>query len=218
MSEHVPPLPPVPNAKDVAATNRTKAVAKKAREKLNKAKDFKSPYGHVPGKLLSIGELSDITGFGVTKIKNYEALGMPSLQLPGRKNGKRYNSSMVLDWVHRHEVKKAQDKIAVVEPEINHAKEMVEAQRRKAVGEAVLVELKVATEQGKVANVEDLMENFSEAIVNVRGALMSFKARLPGMLAHSTEEEVANILDSEVKEVLNNLVEYNHEYKEAQKD
>ena len=190
------------------------AVALRAAERsVEKAKTYKSPYNNTPGKLMTLKEILELTGLSQGFISKLRKEGMPVLELPGRRD-LRYNSSMVLNYIHEREIKKVQANLTEAIPEVNHAQEMAEAQRRKAVAEAVLSEIKVAKEQGLVANIDDLMGNFSEAITNVRGALMSFRARLPGMLAHSSEEEIAEILDREVKDTLNSLVEYNHEYRD----
>ena len=194
-------------------TNQTAVALRTAERRAGKAKTYKSPYANTPGKLMTLKEIIELTGLSQGFISKLRKEGMPVLELPGRRD-LRYNSSMVLNYIHEREIKKVQSTLDEAIPEINHAQEMAEAQRRKAVAEAVLSEIKVAKEQGLVANIEDLMDNFSEAIVNVRGALMSFRARLPGMLAHSSEEEIAEILDREVKDTLNALVEYNHEYKD----
>ncbi|MGB2077956.1 MAG: hypothetical protein ACPHWY_13535 [Pseudoalteromonas tetraodonis] len=199
-------------AERLPSVNTTAAI-KKAKSKADKVKKYNSPYGKTPGKLMTLKQLIELTGISQSTIQKLRKEGLPTLQLPGRSDI-RYNSSMVLDFIHQREIAKVQSQLDEVIPDIDHAQEMAEAQRRKAVAEAVLSEIKVAKEQGLVANIDDLMENFSEAITNVRGALMSFRARLPGMLAHSSEEEVATILDREVKDTLNALVEYNHEYKE----
>lgn len=188
-------------------------VMRKAKNSAAKAKKYSSPYAKTPGQLLTLKQLIELTGISQSTIQKLRKEGLPVLALPGR-NDIRYNSSMVLDFIHQREIAKVHALIDDALPDIDHAQEMAEAQRRKAVAEAMLSELKVAKEQGLVANIDDLMENFAEAITNVRGALMSFRARLPGMLAHSSEEEVANILDREVKDTLNALVEYNHDYKE----
>ncbi len=194
-------------------TNQTAVALRAAERKVDKAKTYKSPYNKTPGKLMSIKEVIELTGLSKAFIDKLRKEGLPVLELPG-KRGLRYNSSMVLNFIHQREISKVHASLDEAIPEVNHAQEMAEAQRRKAVAEAVLSEIKVAKEQGLVANIDDLMNNFSEAITNVRGALMSFRARLPGMLAHSSEEEIAEILDREVKDTLNTLVGYNHEYKD----
>ncbi len=194
-------------------TNQTAVALRAAERKVDKAKAYKSPYGKTPGKLMTLKEILELTGLSQGFISKLRQEGMPVLELPGRRD-LRYNSSMVLNYIHQREIKKVQASLEEAIPEVNHAQEMAEAQRRKAVAEAVLSEIKVAKEQGLVANIDDLMDNFSEAITNVRGALMSFRARLPGMLAHSSEEEIAEILDREVKDTLNSLVEYKHDYKD----
>ncbi len=194
-------------------TSQAAVALRAAERKVDKAKTYNSPYGKTPGKLMTLKEILELTGLSQGFISKLRQEGMPVLELPGRRD-LRYNSSMVLNYIHQREIKKVQASLEEAIPEVNHAQEMAEAQRRKAVAEAVLSEIKVAKEQGLVANIDDLMDNFSEAITNVRGALMSFRARLPGMLAHSSEEEIAEILDREVKDTLNTLVEYKHEYKD----
>jgi len=212
----LPPAPPIPTAAKptVPENNRTHAVMQRARAKANKAKEYDSPYGKSNGQLMTANQITEIFGITPYKLNKLREMGMNVLPLPGSKEV-RYHSGVVLKFIHDVEVAKVQSVLDNVLPEIDHAQEMAEASRRKAVAEAMLAELKVANEQGLVANIDDLMDNFSEAITNVRGALMSFRARLPGQLAHSSEEEVATILDAEVKQTLNALVEYNHEYKES---
>ena len=59
-----------------------------------------------------------------------------------------------------------------------------------------------------VANIDDLMEAFESVLINVRANLISMSSRLPGRISHKNETVVANILESEIKQILTTLSDY----------
>lgn len=87
----------------------------------------------------------------------------------------------------------------------------VEAQRLKAVSDALTSQLVLAEKRGEVAPIDYQLAEFTNALTGVRASLMSMPARLAGLLAHQDDEVVADILSKDITETLLHLSEYQHE-------
>lgn len=83
-----------------------------------------------------------------------------------------------------------------------------EAKTRGEIAKALLAELTLAKELEQVANIDDLMGEFSDALVNVRASLSSMSSRLAGILAHQDEHEIRKLIDAEVETMLTGLCKY----------
>ena len=87
---------------------------------------------------------------------------------------------------------------------------IAEAKRRKEVAGALQAELNLAKDRELVANIDDLMEEFSNALVNVRASLTSLSSRMSGILAHQDEEAVRTLIDKEIIDTLEALSNYDN--------
>lgn len=83
-----------------------------------------------------------------------------------------------------------------------------EAKTRSEIAKALSAELSLAKELEQVANIDDLMGEFSQALVTVRASLSSMSSRLAGILAHQDEHEVRKLIDAEVTVMLTGLSKY----------
>lgn len=170
---------------------------------------------------LTAKELSETLFTDLDVIKKYIKQGMP---LDG-------DLGVVVAWIAEnitHEkkvakkkkvaekkaVKKKKPVVQVVEPSLDGDQlpdgemSVEEARRRKEVANALQAELNLAKDREQVANIDDLMELFSEALVNVRASLTSLSSRMSGMLAHQDEESVRKLIDKEIQDTLENLSSY----------
>ena len=59
-----------------------------------------------------------------------------------------------------------------------------------------------------LANIDDLMEIFARALVEVRAKLISLSSRKSGELSHQDQEGVTKILDKEIADMLEVLSNY----------
>lgn len=73
-------------------------------------------------------------------------------------------------------------------------------------------ELLLAKERGQVANIEDLMLQFTEALIQVRAKLVSMPARLSGILSHQEEDVIHKLIETDITEILETLSDYDHRY------
>lgn len=172
--------------------------------------------GNATGKIVDQAELCRL--YGVTR-KSHDSWieeGCPWLPHPKRAGGKMFDTAKVARWYMEWQLKKVEAKYIEVAPELNNRMDMYEAELRKKIAQALKEELSLAKEQEQVANIEDLMANFADAASNIRAALMGWKNKLPGKLAHQSEPVIADLLDREVETILNHLVNYKHDYRGAE--
>lgn len=85
-----------------------------------------------------------------------------------------------------------------------------EAKRRREVALALSTELDLAVKRQQLVVIDDLMVEFSAALIDVRAALTSQPNRLNGLLAHQPEDKVAEILNADVEDILSKLSAYQH--------
>lgn len=83
-----------------------------------------------------------------------------------------------------------------------------EAKRRKEVSLMLISELALAKEREQVANIDDLMQEFEDALINIRAKLVSMPSRLSGILSHQDEDGVSKLLNSDVRDMLEMVSEY----------
>jgi phage terminase Nu1 subunit (DNA packaging protein) len=93
-------------------------------------------------------------------------------------------------------------------PEDDLPMSMAEAKTRNEIAKALLAELNLAKEMEQVANIDDLMDEFSQALVTVRASLSSMSSRLAGILAHQDEHQVRKLIENEVAVMLTGLCKY----------
>lgn len=165
-------------------------------------------FGTKEGKLINMVDITLIFGTTPKTIKAWIDLGMPYEGGNGRPY--QFDSAKCTRWRVQYEGDVVRSSFGEqYEPE---KMALNEAKRRQAVAQALKAELDLEKEREQVANIDDLMENFMSALVNVRAKLISMPARLSGMLSHQDDETVASLLESEISDMLEELSEYNHEY------
>lgn len=156
------------------------------------------------GKPWSLATLSQMTGKTKPQLKKLMTAGLP-YEVNG--NAYLFDSKVAIKWIIDHEISNA---LPAVEDggyiSINQAK------RRFEVAKMLQAELALAKEREEVANIDDLMTNFTGALVQVRAKLVSMPSRLAGILSHQEEYFIAETLETEIIETLESLSDYNHEY------
>mgnify|MGYP001945161150 CR=1 FL=1 len=172
-------------------------------------------FGKKRGKLIGGSDLAELLGVDVHTITIWREEGCPCLPDPRGKDKYLYDSGTVLRWKYQRDMDEVSEVFDAAKPQLDDAIEAREADRRLKVAKALREELMLANEQKLLANIEDLMVNFASAAGHVRATLMSWKSRLPGLLAHKSDDYIAKKLDVEVEDVLKSLVEAQHEYKDG---
>lgn len=158
------------------------------------------------GKRVSQLELSTYIGVATNTLKKWVKLG-----LPRKKEGGKvfYDVGEVMKWRIQWETESLQDElIRASRDNPTDAMTPLQAKLRKEVAQALTAELDLAIKREQVANIDDLMEEFSEALVEVRAKLVSMSSRLSGVLSHQDDEGINKILDQEVQDMLEALSEY----------
>ena len=164
-------------------------------------------FGTKEGKKVNMATLAEIMGVTPKTINQWVNQGMPQEGMDGR--SRKFDTAECLVWRVQ---KEADDIRASIEGVIPEHMEYKEAQRRKEAANAQLAELELAEKRGQVAQILDIMTNVCEALSGVRAKLVSMSSRLAGPLTYQEEKEVRKIIDAEVREVLEGLSEYEHEY------
>lgn len=90
-----------------------------------------------------------------------------------------------------------------------------EAKRRREVALALSAELDLAVKREQLVVIDDLMLEFSAALIDVRASLTSQPNRLNGLLAHQPEDKVAEILNADIEDILTKLSAYQHTCQET---
>lgn len=179
---------------------------------------------------MTIKQCAEIVSLTVPTLKKYVKKGMPI------KDDGTFEIVDVANWIAengsaQHLTKatqpqkksaiikevKAQQKAKVIpidtppkdhDPESDLPMSFQEAKTRSEIAKALLAELTLAKELEQVANIDDLMEEFSQALVTVRASLSSMSSRLAGILAHQDEHEIRKLIDDEVTTMLTGLCKY----------
>lgn len=181
---------------------------------------------------MNINQCADMVSLSTRTIKEYVKRGMPV-----NKDG-TFDIAEVATWIAEngsaHHLKRKTDSqkkaeiVREVKAEIQQKAKVIpikkpdeeipegsdlpmsfqEAKTRGEIAKALLAELTLARELEQVANIDDLMEEFSQALVTVRASLSSMPSRLAGILAHQDEHEVRKILEAEITVMLTGLCKY----------
>jgi len=157
------------------------------------------------GKRVSQTELCAYLAVADTSVKKWVKLG-----LPRKKEGGRvwYDIGEVMKWRIEWETESLKDELVNASRESGDVMTPLQAKLRREIAQALTAELDLAIKREQVANIEDLMEAFSEALIEVRSKLVSMSSRLSGILSHKDEEGVTKILDQEVSDMLEVLCNY----------
>jgi len=156
------------------------------------------------GETVALSGLAKITGITVTNLKKLIDQGLPN-QLDGDIH--LFDSAVATKWIIQYKVDEA-----LPDDENGGRIGIVEAKRRYEVARMLQAELSLAKDREEVANIDDLMLNFTEALVQVRAKLVSTPSRLAGILSHQDEEAVTDLLERDITDTLEILSGYKHEY------
>lgn len=165
-------------------------------------------FGNKEGTSLNMAGVALLFGVTPKSITKWVGLGMPCSGGNGRAYA--FDSAACMKWKMEYEISRVIKENIPEEDQIKVS--LNEARRRKELASALKAELELANELAQVANIEDLMENFTEALINIRAKLVSMSSRLSGVLSHQDEENVGKLLDNEVADMLEELSDYDHEY------
>lgn len=171
-------------------------------------------FGNKRGKIVCGADLCDYLGIEPETLNEWQKEGCPCLPDPRSKNKFLFDVGAVVRWRYVSDMDEVSNLVKEQTPELVNSIELLEAERRLRVARALREELELANAQQLLANIDDLMVNFAHAAGHVRATLMSWKSRLPGLLAHKNEDYISKRLDIEVEDVLKSLVDYEHEYKD----
>lgn len=193
------PTPKPPNAKKPKAPSAPPSL---------KAKKVRVKVGTKDGKIVSSSELARLWGTTQKTIKNYITEGMPAEEKAGV--GYNLDTSECLRWRIQKEHNEARllYQVDLSPDEMSYN----EAKRRTAIVALQKAELELAEQRKELVRHDELILNFSQALIKVRSKLISQTARLSGELAHQEQDEVGKILDKDCDETLNELVSYVHRY------
>lgn len=183
---------------------------------MNKSVHHRLRVGGKAGETVNLTKLAEVFGVGRDTIMEWIAKGMPEFPQPRGSVKRQFDTAMCIKWKAQYELDsisaKYEEKLAE-QVETNPDKMTKgEADTRKAVAGALMAELELAKSRGQVANIEDLMENFTTALVNVRAKLVGLPTRMAGDLAHQDAAAVTKLLDKEITEMLTALSDYDHQY------
>ena len=179
---------------------------------------------------MDINKCAEMVSLSTATIKNYVKQGMPI-----KKDG-TFDIADVVPWIAQNgkashlkkptdsqmrsaivkETKakiKAESKVVPIkkkqaEEDSDLPMTFNEAKTRGEIAKALTAELNLARELEQVANIDDLMGEFSQALVTVRASLSSMSSRLAGILAHQDEHEIRKLIDAEVTVMLTGLCKY----------
>lgn len=162
-------------------------------------------FGRGVGRKVNLAELSGIMGIDVNTTRKCMGQGMPYKKINSRKY--EFDTAACIHWRLQQEADKADDYGEQEEMKYDEAK------RRKAVADALSSELDLEISRSTLAQIDDLMANFADALVSVRAQIIGMPNRLAGTLEYQEQKEIREILNQDIKQVLNGLSEYEHEYK-----
>ena len=135
------------------------------------------------------------------KLEKWVEQGMPFEPGPHGIHSDRFDVGDILQWHIDNGGKGSVDELTM---------SASEAKRRQAVAIALSAELDLAVKRGQLAKIEDLMVEFSEALVETRAAIMSQSNRLTGLISHQDEAKVSELLNADAVEILTKLSMYQH--------
>lgn len=164
------------------------------------------------GDLVTMAKLAVMMGVTPRTIKNWIMDGMPCEE---KGSGRTWllDSAKCFKW----RIEKAEADIAKKYDYLTDPEELSLTEIKKRTAEATMnrEELKYEKEAGEVMFIEEMMDNFSAVLAEIRGKLISLPSRRSGVLAHEEQEEIERILNEEVTELLEAMSSYEHSYIEA---
>lgn len=168
------------------------------------------------GMLLNAKQMAEFAGISEQAFhQTWIAQGCPCVPNPQRPSEKSYPSAMVMKWRSDKDLASLRQSLVGVVEISQGEMTILEADRRKKQADALLAELKLANENEQVANIEDLVHNFSIACENVTATVLGWRANLVGLLTMQEEDKIDEVLADEIGRLLTNLKNYNHEYEDA---
>ncbi len=172
------------------------------------------------GLKLNLRDLATAFGVSAKTIKQWVDSGLPYLEGGGNGVAYVFDSAQAFKWKLQKEANEiwAQADNSGGGTGAGEDVEKIsfeEAKRRREVALAKKAELDLAKELGLVANIDDLVVNFCDALVEVRSKIVSQSSRLSGILSHQEEDEISKLLTADNDETLESLSDYNHTYRGA---
>lgn len=155
------------------------------------------------GELVNSVKLSELFGTPTSVILTWRKAGMPSVKTS---HGLRFNTADCLNWRVLEQDKLVRDELTPLIPD--NEMTFTQAKTRKECAEALMSELKLAKARSELANIDDLMDEFSHLLTVLRSKLVSMSSRLSGILSHHDETDISEMLDREVADMLEGFVKY----------
>lgn len=152
--------------------------------------------------MIGLGKLMGVEG---STIRAWVEKGMPHQGGKGRQYV--FDSAECVRWrmnLECESIEAKYDNPAADEIEMG----INEAKRRREVANALTAELALAKERDQLANIDDLVSAFEDALVNVRASLVSMSSRLSGILSHQESDDIGRLLDAEVDDILEHICKY----------
>jgi phage terminase Nu1 subunit (DNA packaging protein) len=157
------------------------------------------------GKRVNQTELGAYLGIAKNTIQKWAKVGLPFKKIGTQVT---YDIGEVMKWRIDWETETLKDELVFASREGGDSMTPMQAKLRREVAQALTAELDLAIKREQVANIDDLMETFSEALIEVRAKLVSMSSRLSGILSHKDDEGVSKLLDGEVSDMLEVLSDY----------
>ena len=154
------------------------------------------------GKKVNLAELAGILGVDVNTVRKCIVQGMPHKKINQRRY--EFDTAECIHWRLQQEADKADEQPNEMQYD--------EAKRRKAAADALQAELELEKSRETLADIDDLMTNFTESLVNVRAQLVAMPNRLAGVLEFQDQKEIRQILNDDIRQVLDGLSDYQHRY------
>lgn len=150
-------------------------------------------------------QLADILGLSEETLTQYQKEPhFPILNKRKGRAGSDYETSDVIAWLERRKVNGLignQDAI-----------DIEEGKRRKIAAEAALVEIELLKEQGKVIEIEKVVDEIGEQLSNFRAKMLSIPSKVAGTVYTAKDvKEIKGILDDAIYEALNEIAGINQE-------
>lgn len=113
--------------------------------------------------------------------------------------GNQYDTGAVIAWLKKREVDNLVTNTQAIDIE--------EAKRRKLAAEAGLAELELSKEQGTVALIDDVAQEFGEQLSNLRAKLLAMPSKTASLVFTAKDvTEAKEILENAMLEALDELV------------
>ena len=146
-------------------------------------------------KTIALSDFASDHGLTLIRVQQWIAEGMPYRQVDGARMVVRSEANK---WVRQRERASGEESAA--------PKDLEEADKRKAMADAQLAELKLLREQGKVVAIEDTEHAVSALLEGLRSQLLTLPQRwAPQMTGLKSMAETTTVLESAIRDALTAL-------------